>query len=145
MSWTTGTGKTVGLFSQSSDIKVFMIYLLCKCNMHHCCCTDLIFKFCKNFFKELIIVLLHLCVIHSTYAKNNGLQHFCTFSILEVLQSMEPSATSITVTGPVGECLQAGTVLDCPAPETSSWFWRRIHVFRLTYYYYYHYGYCVLR
>jgi len=33
---------------------------------------------------------------------------------------MEPSATSITVTGPVGERLQAGTedapVLDCPVP-----------------------------
>jgi len=33
---------------------------------------------------------------------------------------MEPSATSTTVTGPVGECLQAGTedtpVLDLPAP-----------------------------
>ena len=33
---------------------------------------------------------------------------------------MEPSATSTTVTGPVGECLQAGTkdtpILDCLAP-----------------------------
>ena len=33
---------------------------------------------------------------------------------------MEPSATSTTVTGPVGELLEAGTedapVLDCPAP-----------------------------
>jgi len=38
---------------------------------------------------------------------------------------MEPSATSTTVTGPVGECLQAGTedapVLDRPAPL------RRLH------------------
>jgi len=45
---------------------------------------------------------------------------------------MELSATSITVTGPVGESLQDGTkdapVLDRPALliETSSWFWRRI-------------------
>jgi len=38
---------------------------------------------------------------------------------------MEPSATSTTVTGPVGERLQAGTedapVIDCPAP------WRHLH------------------
>jgi len=38
----------------------------------------------------------------------------------QLTSHMEPSATSTTVTGPVGERIQAGTedapVLDCPAP-----------------------------
>jgi len=46
---------------------------------------------------------------------------------------MEPSATSTTVTRPVGERLQAGTkdapVLDCPAPL------RRLHDFGAAYKY----------
>ena len=57
---------------------------------------------------------------------------------------MEPFATSTTVTGPVGERLQAGTedapVLDCPAPlrrlHDSGTGYKFIQTYLLTYFTY---------